>query len=258
VTDNPKFLAQVIVLASLFSIEWFFPYFEQQRGKLKHDAINIAVAVINGLIGSLVFSSLIVLVSMYSLQHKLGLLHLIELHWSIRLILAVIVFDLWMYAWHVVNHLVPFFWRFHRMHHSDPAMDVTTGLRFHPGEIVLSFMARLIVVPLLGLHVYELAIYELLSQIVVLFHHSNVRISDDLDKAFRLVFVSPNMHKIHHSELQPETDSNFASFLSVWDRIFGTYRERERYDEIRYGLKEFREAEDLSLTGMIKTPILKK
>jgi sterol desaturase/sphingolipid hydroxylase (fatty acid hydroxylase superfamily) len=146
-----------------------------------------------------------------------------------------------MYAWHRANHKVGLLWRFHRLHHEDVvslaaspaksdgvdiAMDVTTTVRFHPVEIALSTLARLIVMPLLGLTIGDLFFYEALMFPVILIQHGNIRFPEWLDRPLRLALATPAIHRIHHSEMRVEQDSNYGSVLSIWDRIGGTFRLR--------------------------------
>jgi sterol desaturase/sphingolipid hydroxylase (fatty acid hydroxylase superfamily) len=169
--------------------------------------------------------------------------------------LAILLFDGWMYDWHVLNHKVPLLWRFHAVHHSDREMDASSALRFHTGEIVLSGCGRLIVLPVLGMTMPQLLLYELLLQPVILFHHSNERVPARLDAMLRWLIVTPWMHWVHHSRWQPETDSNYASVLSVWDRIFGTFRLRSQPRQINLGLDEDRsERQWRTLWGMLARP----
>jgi sterol desaturase/sphingolipid hydroxylase (fatty acid hydroxylase superfamily) len=160
-----------------------------------------------------------------------------------------------MYWWHRLNHRIPFLWRFHRMHHSDPRMDVTTANRFHIGEIALSSILRLPVIALLGLQLWELALYELAMFSVVQLHHANVALPGWLDRALRWIIVTPFMHKVHHSRWRPETDSNYSSLFSFWDRLFRTFRLRDDPRTLRLGLDEFDSPKDHTLVGLLATPI---
>jgi hypothetical protein len=173
----------------------------------------------------------------------------------VKLPVGVLLLDAWMYAWHRANHALPFLWRFHRMHHSDPTVDVTTALRFHCGEIVLSSLLRLAVVPLLGLELWQVILYETMLLPVIAFHHSNVALPERWDRLLRLVIVSPNMHRVHHSDWQPETDSNFASIFSWWDRLGRSFRLRPDVRTLHYGLREFDGDRWQSLWGLLRTPL---
>src|SRR5262249_16765576 len=146
---------------------------------------------------------------------------------------------------------------FHRMHHSDPDLDVTTALRFHFGEITISSALRLAVVPLLGLTLWQVILYETILLPVIAFHHSNVALPERFHRILRAARVSPNMHRVHHSDWQPETDSNYASIFSWWDRLGRTFRRREDVRTLRYGLREFDGEEWQGLWGLVKTPAAK-
>lgn len=247
-------LIQTLLVAALFLIESLWPFYHGRSKRVVHGARNLTLALLNGVIGSLLFASLIAASASWSATESIGLLHKLTLPNWLHLILALLCFDCWMYWWHRINHLVPLLWRFHRVHHSDPEMDVTTGLRFHPGELILSHLARLLVVPLLGVTLAELIIYQIIAQSIVLFHHSNIAVPHGIDRAIRAILVSPNMHRVHHSVIVSETNSNYSSVLSIWDWVFGSYRYRDDPQAIVLGLEQFRDSNAQSVPGMLETP----
>ena len=140
------------------------------------------------------------------------------------------------------------------MHHSDLQMDCTTALRFHTGEIFFSSILRLVVIPILGMDFSQWILYEACLRPVILFHHSNVALPEKFDRMFRALIVTPNMHRVHHSELRPETDSNFSSVLSFWDRLFRSFKQRKDPKTLRYGLPYLKDEKWQSFLGMIETP----
>lgn len=142
----------------------------------------------------------------------------------IEFLIAVLLFDLAIWAQHLVTHKVPLFWRFHRVHHADRDVDVTTGFRFHPVEILASMLLKISLVYLLGPSALAVLFFEILLNGTALFNHANLRLPPRLDAAIRAVLVTPDMHRVHHSTTRREHDSNYGFALSVWDRIFGTYR----------------------------------
>jgi sterol desaturase/sphingolipid hydroxylase (fatty acid hydroxylase superfamily) len=243
-------------------LETWVPFFTDRPGarrrplRLRHAARNLAVAGLNLLVIGLGFSTATAGVAAWAQAAHFGLLH----QWSAPLWMktaaALLLFDAWMYLWHRANHAVPFLWRFHRMHHSDPAVDVTTALRFHVGEITLSSALRLAVIPLLGLQLGQVILYETILLPVIAFHHSNVALPEPWDRRLRLVIVSPNMHRVHHSDWQPETDSNFASIFSWWDRLGRSFRLRKDVRALRYGLREFDGDQWQGLWGLLRTPLV--
>jgi sterol desaturase/sphingolipid hydroxylase (fatty acid hydroxylase superfamily) len=140
------------------------------------------------------------------------------------------------------------------MHHSDNAMDATSASRFHIGEIALSMILRLPIIALFGIPMFVIIIYDITLLVTTLFHHANIFLPDHLDRIVRYITPSPFMHKIHHSRYQPETDSNFSSVLSIWDRMFGSYREKQNHRDIQLGLDGFDGEEKQSVRGLFETP----
>jgi sterol desaturase/sphingolipid hydroxylase (fatty acid hydroxylase superfamily) len=182
-------------------------------------------------------------------------LHWLSLPAATGLVPGLLLFDAWMYGWHWLNHRVRFLWRFHRTHHSDPWMDVTTAHRFHLGEILFSACLRVPVLALLGLSLGQLAVYETLQCLVVQWHHANIGLPAQLDRWLRVWVVTPAMHKVHHSRRPAETNSNYSSLLSIWDRLFRTFRLGSEPRSIRFGLEDFDEPGRQSLAGLFMTPL---
>lgn len=246
-----------LCLAVLWTIEATAPMFERSTGRVGHDVGNMVLGIFNAALASALFAGATLGVTEWSAGAGFGLLHLsllaslpIWLEYSI----AILVFDAWQYLWHRLNHRIPFLWRFHAVHHSDAAMDATTGLRFHTGEILLSSTARLVVLPILGLSIGQVLAYEAVLLPIILFHHSNMRMPKELDRIARSVIVTPWMHWVHHSDWQPETDSNYSSIFSWWDRLFGSFRLRSDPSGIRLGLGQ-PESEWRTVRGVIRMPL---
>jgi sterol desaturase/sphingolipid hydroxylase (fatty acid hydroxylase superfamily) len=248
-----RYIIVAVTLAVLWAIESVAPMFLGRQRRLSHIATNLALAGLNALIG-LGFAFAILGVTEWARAHSFGLLNLAPLPGWLHWLGAIVLFDCWQYWWHRFNHRVPFLWRFHAVHHADAEMDASSGVRFHTGEIVLSFLVRLAVLPLLGVTLPELLLYETLSLPVILFHHSNLRISEGADRWLRWLIVTPRMHYVHHSRWQPETDSNYTSLLSVWDRLFGSFRLRDKPSEISLGLDDYEEREWRRLPGLLAAP----
>ncbi len=222
-------------MALLLLLEQLIPAVERSRGEVfRHGGRNILIGVANGILLALLATPLLAGVSEWTRQSGAGLTRLFDEPW--RTGIGLLLFDGWMYLWHRANHEIGFLWRFHRLHHLDTAMDVTTTLRFHPAEIGLSTAARLVVMPLLGLTIGDLVLYEIVMFPVILFHHSNLRISDRPDRLLRWLIVTPAVHRVHHSRVQVETDSNYGSVLSLWDRLAGTLRLRTNGLPVSFGL----------------------
>lgn len=252
--------AGLVIMLMWESAQPFFDLFrESRRERGVHIIRNLIVGGINTLLIAVVFVGAWIVAAGWAEQHGIGLLNWLSDDaglpaWA-HAIGAVLLLDAWTYVWHRLNHVIPFFWRFHRVHHSDAQMDVTTASRFHVGEIFFSSAIRIILIPLFGVYIWELLLYETLMFAVVQFHHANIALSPALDRVLRLVIVTPGMHKVHHSRWQPETDSNYSAFLSIWDRLFRSFRTREDLNAIRLGLDEFDRKEDASFKGVMRMPL---
>ena len=257
---EPKTIVAACALCVLWLAEHRFPFFlefwSSKSDRLRHDAKNLAVGMTNAVIATALTGTLLVAVEISS--RDMGLLRWIALPAVAATAVALFILDFWMYIWHRLNHAVPFLWRFHRMHHSDPAVDASTGVRFHTGEILMSGLARAALLPVLGLSLWQMALYDALLLPVVLFHHSNVRFPRWLDYGLTLCVVTPAMHRVHHSRWRPETNSNFASILPLWDRLFRSFRLREDAHAIHLGLAEFDDQQWQTLWGMIRTPAARR
>jgi sterol desaturase/sphingolipid hydroxylase (fatty acid hydroxylase superfamily) len=252
-------ISSLTLLALLLAWESFAPFFSffaRKAGeRARHGLKNLALGALNSLLTGLGFAALWWATANWAQAHEFGILNWLPLPGWARLAGAFLLFDAWMYWWHRLNHRIPFLWRFHRTHHSDPKMDVTTANRFHIGEIALSSVLRVPVIALLGLQLMELALYELTMFTVVQLHHANIALPARLDQAARAVIVTPFMHKVHHSRWRPETDSNYSSLFSFWDRLFRTFRLRADPHTLQLGLQEFDEANNHTLTGLLITPL---
>lgn len=243
------------VLGLLRFLEARHPMFRFKGRRLKHDASNIALGVMNAVLAGFLFASLILAVTSWAVDHQVGLLNYLHFDPIVEMVIGLLIFDCWQYCWHRINHRVGFFWRFHAVHHSDAVMDASSAVRFHTVEIVYSSIIRLLVLPLIGLSIEHLLIYELMLLPVILFHHSNIAVPAAWDKALRVLIVTPRIHWVHHSHIKEETDSNYSSLLSVWDRLFGSFRLREEPQNIRLGLGDtFDKTAWDSLPGMLQQP----
>jgi sterol desaturase/sphingolipid hydroxylase (fatty acid hydroxylase superfamily) len=232
----------LIALATVFAAEGWLPARAQARkARLHHGLENLGIAAISAGVGALA-APLLVASVMLAETHGWGLCHVADLNWPACALVSFILFDLWMYAWHRANHEIPFLWRFHRVHHSDPEMDSTTALRFHPGEILLSTFANCLVLMALGMSLGMLVLYKSMMVLVILFHHSNLAVPAGLDARLRRIIVPPSMHRVHHSDIRVETDSNYGTVFSFWDRLFGSFRLRSDPERIRFGIGVYADA----------------
>lgn len=246
-------LVQLVALGLCLWLESVVPLFMDRPQRVAHGIRNIGIGLLNGLVLTVGFTGLVAAAARWGELGSVGFLHRLDLAPRTELLAGFLAFDLWMYLWHRANHAMPLLWRFHRVHHSDPEVDSTSAYRFHLGEMLISTLLRLAVIPLLGISLKNLVLYELVLQPVILFHHSNIALPHRLDRWIRLALVSPNMHRVHHSDIPVETNSNYASILSFWDRVGRTYRKRE-IASIRYGLREFRDRRWHSFQGLVFMP----
>ena len=265
---RPALAASVLLSLLLWeTARPFFPLFDRQpRARALHAARNLTLTALNTLTVSLGFVALWSWSASLAETQRLGILHLIDPPPWAGTIASILLLDGWTYAWHRLSHRVPALWRFHRVHHADTRMDVTTAGRFHLGEIALSSLLRVPLILALGISLPQLALYEATMFTLVQFQHANIGLSPWLDRSLSLLIVTPGMHKVHHSRVQRETDSNYTSLFSFWDRLFGTYRTNPDPSSIRFGIDETdptggdpadsNQAEPESLLSLMKAPFL--
>jgi sterol desaturase/sphingolipid hydroxylase (fatty acid hydroxylase superfamily) len=239
--------------AALWSLESIIPLFRAGDGRLRRALPNVGLTVLL-LLTNLALSFLAAGVAGFAMAHRTGLLSVLQLPGWANVIAGIAALDLFAYVAHVLLHKMPFAWRFHRVHHSDEAVDVTTAFRQHPGETVWRVLWQLPAIVLFGLPLWIVVVYLTVSAANAQLEHANIRLSERLDRGLRLLFVTPDMHKVHHSRLQPETDSNYANIFSVWDRVFGTYTRRIDFGALRYGLDDLDEGSTRRLRGLLMLP----
>lgn len=252
------FFGMLVVMASW---EWLFPRRALTESKLKRWTSNLSITIINSILVKILFPTAVIGVALYAEHNQMGLFnHLVITNYWIDVIASVIILDLVIYLQHVMFHAVPIFWRFHRMHHVDLDVDVTTGVRFHPLEIILSLFIKFAAVILLGAPALAVVIFQILLNSTSMFNHGNVRLPLSLDKIIRWVIVTPDMHRVHHSDISFETNSNYGFNLSIWDRLFGTYRNQPHLGHLKMelGLKTIRQKKYcVNLAGMLWLPFKK-
>jgi sterol desaturase/sphingolipid hydroxylase (fatty acid hydroxylase superfamily)/rhodanese-related sulfurtransferase len=219
-------LALGIGLLVVFLIwESFAPayrWFSNSSARLQHGWRNYVLSFINVILAGVLFVQLWLFAAKWAQQQQFGLLNVLNVSDTARLVIAIILLDLWTYTWHWLNHHISFLWRFHRTHHSELAMDVTSAVRFHFGEIVLSGLLRVPIILLLGVSFKELLVYEIVLFASVQFHHANIRLPEKLDRLLSFFIASPGYHRVHHSADPVEANRNYSSLLTFWDRLFRT------------------------------------
>jgi sterol desaturase/sphingolipid hydroxylase (fatty acid hydroxylase superfamily) len=248
--------AFVAVFASMALWEVMAPRRRQSIGRLQRWPGNLGVVLLDTLIVRLAFPTAAVGVALVAESLGWGLLPVLGAPLWFDVIVAVVLLDLAIYLQHVLFHAVPVLWRLHRMHHADLEVDVTTGTRFHPIEILLSLAIKLGVVAALGAPALAVLIFEVLLNATSMFSHGNVRLPQRLDRLLRWLVVTPDMHRTHHSIVPRETNSNFGFNLPWWDRLFGTYRAEPQagHDAMTIGIEQFRDPRNLRLDRMLLQP----
>jgi sterol desaturase/sphingolipid hydroxylase (fatty acid hydroxylase superfamily) len=221
---------------------------------------NLGMVFIDTLVLRLLPSYSAIHISLLAENGGWGLLNNVSLVYWLKVIIGIIVLDLAIYLQHAMFHGIPLLWRLHMMHHSDLDFDVTTGVRFHPIEILLSMGIKMVVVLLVGISSLGVLIFEVLLNATSLFNHGNVRLGASIDRVLRLFVVTPEMHRVHHSVIIRETNSNFGFNLPWWDRLFGTYKAQPAagHLEMTIGLSQFRDPKRLNLLGLLLLPFTGK
>jgi len=247
-----------LVLIVLVLLEQNFPFYLHRTKGCSHDMRNAGLSLLNVIVFTPLFPMATSFASQTRFARQYGLLNRVDLPLSVEILVLFLLFDLWMYAWHRMNHKIPLLWRFHLVHHSDSEVNATTSLRFHAGEIFLSGIARLGIVLLLGLQVTHIILYEMVLLPVILFHHSNISLPEKADKLMRILFVTPRLHRVHHSKIRDEMDTNYSSIFSFWDRIFRTIRFKQNMQELNQGVEGIKETASNRFMGMLLLPFFKQ
>jgi sterol desaturase/sphingolipid hydroxylase (fatty acid hydroxylase superfamily) len=254
----PFRITTAIIVGCLFIglllLERALPLRTRKAELLARLLLNMAVSVLAFLIAGLLVRPAALATLNWSSQKTFGLLRLLSLPPAASFILAVLLLDLSFYWWHVANHRVPFLWRFHNVHHFDPDLDVSTGFRFHFGEVFMSAAFRMIQVALIGVSIPAFATYELVFQANTLFHHSNLRLPIRLERFLSKFLVTPRMHGIHHSQRQHQTNSNYGVVFPWWDRLHRTLGLNVPQSEIVVGVPGYSQAEDNRMWNVVIAP----
>ena len=246
------------VLLAMMLWEWRKPRRALSLPRARRWPANLGIIVVDSVVLRLVFPVLAVGAAELAAARGWGLFHGLNAPFWLALPASLLILDLAIYTQHVVFHKVAVLWRLHRMHHTDLDFDVTTALRFHPLEIVLSMLIKLVLVTLLGVPAVAVMLFEVILNATAMFNHGNVGLPRRLDRALRWILVTPDMHRVHHSIRPEETDSNFGFNLPWWDRLFGTYRDQPRdgHAGMTVGLEYFRDRRAIGLDALLLQPFL--
>jgi sterol desaturase/sphingolipid hydroxylase (fatty acid hydroxylase superfamily) len=248
--------AFAMVFALMAMWEVIGPRRSQSIGRARRWPANLAIVATDTVLVRVLFPTAAVGLALVAEAKGWGLFNVIGVSGWVSVPLSVILLDLIIYLQHVLFHAVPGLWRLHRMHHADLEFDVTTGVRFHPIEIVLSMIIKFGAVAALGTPAIAVLIFEVVLNATSMFSHGNVRLAPGLDRVLRWIVVTPEMHRVHHSIILRETNSNFGFNLPWWDRLFGTYRAQPQagHDGMTIGIEQFRDPSELRFHRMLLQP----
>lgn len=249
----------VLILLAMLLAEWLLPRRKREIDVLIRWPGNFGVAMLGTLLVRVLVPASAAGIALAAQESGIGLFNLLNLPVAVAIVLSIIILDCAIYWQHRLFHAVPALWRLHRMHHTDLEFDASTALRFHPFEILLSMVIKIAVVLLLGAPALAVVLFEVILNGSALFNHANLRLPAALDRWLRLVIVTPDMHRVHHSTRPLETNSNFGFCLSCWDRWFNSYIEQPQggHNGMTIGLAEFRELEAVRLDRMLANPFIK-
>ncbi|MEO5721752.1 MAG: sterol desaturase family protein [Chthoniobacterales bacterium] len=247
----------VIVFLALLFLQWKWPLRRQHFSAVRRWIRNGILAAPGLFVSRLVLVPIPFLVSIWASEHHFGLFHWLALPTALTIFAGALSYDYAYYWWHRMMHVVPFFWRFHNVHHTDLDMDVSTASRFHLGEVFFSIFFRVAVVGVLGLSIWTLAVYELIFSLSNQFQHSNWRLPLRLERVLNFIFVTPRMHGTHHSIVQGETNSNWSTVFCWWDRLHRTLRIDVPQDALTIGVAAYREESELTFWKLFLLPFRK-
>lgn len=250
------FVGLFVIMAGL---EYFAPRRKLRPVKALRWLTNWAIIIIDSVLVRLLFKTAAVGAALWATENGYGLFNMIALPYWLAFIISFLVLDFAIWFSHLASHKVPIFWRIHRMHHSDIDIDVTTAIRFHPVEIILSMFWKYLIVLALGAPAASVLVFEIVLNGGALFNHANFKLPLSIDKVLRLLIVTPDMHRVHHSIIRKETDSNYGFNLSIWDRMFGTYIDQpsKGHDEMTIGLEEWQDEKPARLDWILMVPFRK-
>ncbi len=257
-----SFFVGLFFLVATF--EWLKPRRNHAASRKIRWLNNFSLVVLASLLVRLIVPMGLVAFAIKVQSSGWGLFNYLQInHWQMNggliIILALVILDFAIYWQHRIFHVVPMLWRLHRVHHSDSVFDVTTAVRFHPLEIVLSIFIKATLVVVLGIPAVAIIAFEIILSGVALFNHGNLALPIKLDAIIRTLIVTPDMHRVHHSDIPAETNSNYGFNLSIWDRIFGSYlgQPQKGHEEMNIGLKEFpKQAQTIRLLALLKMPFI--
>src|ERR1041384_1961521 len=254
-SPQSRLLGLIIGSTALWTIESLLPLYRYEKHRLRRALPNIAFTVLL-VLTNLALSFATTGVANFAMDKRIGVFFLFDMPSVLAALFGVMVLDLFTYLAHVLMHKTRLGWQFHRIHHSDAEVNVTTAFRQHPGETLWRILWHLLAIATFGIPLSVVVIYLVISTLNAQLEHTNVKLFAPLDHVLRLLIVTPNMHKVHHSREQIETDSNYSNIFSIWDRIFGTYTATVDFSRLRNGLDGFDDRKKQTVPALLKLPFL--
>ena len=241
-------------LAFFLAMEIVIPYRTPSVSKLKRWINNLVLTIFNSIVLNLIFASAIVFTATYAQANKIGVLNVVQAPSWLKIFVTVAFMDFMLYVWHLLNHEVPLLWRFHRVHHSDLNMDVSTATRFHIGELTISAVIKIALIFFLGASPVGVLIFESLLVLCAQFHHSSLKVPRSFETLWWILFVPPSMHRIHHSVKIKERNTNYGTIFSIWDRFLGTLLAGLDQTKIRIGVGAYQKPDKLNFHQLLVMP----
>jgi|CXWL01.1.fsa_nt_gi sterol desaturase/sphingolipid hydroxylase (fatty acid hydroxylase superfamily) len=250
--NNIRPLVFALSSGLFFFLESASPFKKQDEKRLRHIGRNLLIAVLNAVLYGVLFGTAVTFITSTTSSHHIGLFPWLSLPTAWEIFFTVIALDGVIYAWHVLAHRTPLIWKFHLVHHTDTVLDFTSGTRFHFGEMIGLMLFHLPFYFILGVSIDGLLVNQLLMIFFTQLAHANYRIPKSLDGILRTVFITSNLHQVHHSNLSKETNSNYGTIFSFWDRLFQTYDHRRDIENITTGIKGY--PKGMQLMDLLKMP----
>jgi sterol desaturase/sphingolipid hydroxylase (fatty acid hydroxylase superfamily) len=238
-------------------LELLIPYRPSSVSKVTRWINNLGIGVFNSILLNLLFASFIIQTAAYGTTRQIGVLNLWPLPYWVKVVTTVVFLDLILYVWHLMNHEIPFFWRFHRVHHSDLNLDVSTASRFHMGELSISAVIKIGLIFFLGADLFSVVLFDSLVVLTSQFQHSSLTVPVRFERLYWTLFVPPSMHRIHHSVVIKERNSNYGTIFSLWDRILETLLSQIDQARILIGIGAYQKPEKLDFHHLLIMPFTK-
>ncbi len=258
VLDGIGFYILVGVALLLFFLELSIPLRQWRFSKKKRYWHNVSLSLIGLPMARLLLLPITFIWAGFLKEVSFGLLNWINVPQWLAMLLGIVALDYGIYLWHRLNHISPFLWRFHNVHHLDLDMDISTGIRFHFGEMLLSIPFRILVIALAGVQPLTIVVYEVIFEAATLFHHSNIRLPRKLELILAKLIITPKQHGIHHSVVQNESNSNYGTVFNIWDRLHGSSIMNISQRKVDIGVPAYRDEAELNLGFLLKLPTLRQ